>query len=430
MSADLKIETKSLSALDPAPYNPRTISPDALTGLRYSVERFGLVEPIVWNERTGRVAGGHQRLRVLQSMGETETQVVVVDLSEVEEKALNVALNNPAIAGDFTTELHALLAEINQAMPELGDLLRFDDLADQTKELLAALAPNDGLTPPDDVPEAPEDPITQPGDLWIMGGHRLVCGDSGNPATLGLLMDGQVAKLYATDPPYGVGYDGTAHPQNSRDKERGREPGSQNRDWSDEYWDHYDSPAEFEGFLERIFLAAKHRVTQSAAWYCWHASATSQSFLKAWEIAGIRYHQTITWVKPTHVLGFAMWNYRTEPCLMGWQQGHKPEALPVTDEYSNAWEVDWEGKARCTDGQHPTQKPVRLFELPMLKHTRPGDICLETFAGSGSQVIAAERLDRRCFALERMPKFCDVIVQRWEQYTGQTAIRVPAEEAE
>ena len=123
-----------------------------------------------------------------------------------------------------------------------------------------------------------------------------------------------------------------------------------------------------------------------------------------------------------------MWNYRTEPCLMGWQQGHKPAALPVPDEHSNCWEVDWEGKARCTDGQHPTQKPVRLFELPMLKHTRPGDICLETFAGSGSQVIAAERLDRRCFAVERMPRFCDVIVKRWELYTGQTAIRVPAEE--
>jgi DNA modification methylase len=353
---------------------------------------------------------------------------VVVDLEEIEEKALNVALNSQSISGEFTPGLHKLLAEINLAMPELSGLLRFDDLADQTSKLLAELTPNDGLTPPDDVPEAPEDPITQSGDLWIMCNHRLVCGDSGDPATLQLLMDGQTAKLYNTDPPYGVGYDGQAHPQNSRDKERGREPGSQNRDWSAEYWDHFKSTDEFEGFLERIFLNAKSFVTQSAAWYCWHASATSQSFLKAWGITGIRYHQTITWVKPTHVLGFAVWNYRTEPCLMGWQQGNKPEALPVTDEYSNAWEVDWEGKARCTDNQHPTQKPVRLFELPMLKHTRPGDICLETFAGSGSQVIAAERLDRRCFAVERMPGFCDVIVQRWEQYTGQTAIRVPAEE--
>lgn len=431
---DLIIETKRLLELDPAPYNPRTISPVALEGLRHSVERFGLVEPIVWNKRSGNVVGGHQRLKVLQGLGETETQVVVVDLDDTEEKALNVALNNPAIAGDFTPELHTLLAEINSSMPELTDLLCFDYLADQTKQLLSDLTPNDGLTDPDAVPEVLDEPITQSGDLWILGNHRLVCGDSGDPAVLEFLMDGQTAAIYCTDPPYGVGYDGTSHPQNARDKERGRKAGSQNKDWSRDYhdhdaWDHFDDRTQFEEFLIRVFLNAKPYVGKSAAWYCWYASATSGSFLKAWETTGIRYHQTISWIKPTFVLGFAMWNHRVEPCLMGWQQGHKPETLPVTDEYSNAWEIDWEGKARCTDGQHPTQKPVRLFELPMLKHTRPGDICLETFAGSGSQVLAAERLDRRCFAVERMPKFCDVIVRRWEQYTGQTAIRVPAEEA-
>ena len=425
MHGNLEIQLISLSDLAPAPYNPRVISSDALSGLHHSLERFGCVEPIIWNRRTGHVVGGHQRLKVLQQMGETETQVVVVDLEEAEEKALNVALNNPAIAGDFTPDLHKLLAEIRETLPELADLLLFDDLADQTSKLLAELTPNDGLTDPDDVPDVPDAPITQPGDLYVMGNHRLICGDSGDPGVLERLMDGKFASLYATDPPYGVGYDGTSHPQNKRDKDQGREPGSQNRDWSEEYWDHYESTAVFEEFLERIFLNSKPHVTQDAAWYCWHASATSQSFLKVWETTGIRYHQTITWVKPTFVLGFAMWNYRTEPCLMGWQQGHKPPALSVPDEYSNAWEVDWEGKARCTDGQHPTQKPVRLFELPMLKHTRPNDICLETFAGSGSQVIAAERLDRRCFAVERMPKFCDVIVQRWEQYTGQQAERIP-----
>ena len=430
MSNDLQILRKSIADLVPAPYNPRTISPEALAGLRGSVERFGLVEPIVWNRRTGRVVGGHQRLKVLQQMGEQETQVVVVDLEEMEEKALNAALNSPSIAGSFTADIHTLLAEINAAMPELSDLLRFDDLAEQTKKLLAELSPNEGNTDPDDVPEAPEEPITQPGDLILLGSHRLVCGDSGDPAVLELLMNEQVAALYSCDPPYGVSYDGTSHPQNQRDKERGRTPGSQNRDWSDEYvdlnaWDHFKDRGEFEGMLERVFLNAKQHVAKDAAWYTWHASATAPSFLQAWQTAGIRYHQTITWVKPTFVLGFAMWNYRTEPCFMGWQQGHKPEALPVPDEHSNCWEVDWEGKARCTDGQHPTQKPVRLFELPMLKHTRPGDICLETFAGSGSQVIAAERLNRRCFAVERMPRFCDVIVTRWEKFTGRTAVRIP-----
>ena len=235
MTTDLNIQVMALSDLEPAPYNPRTISATALAGLRNSVERFGLVEPIVWNRRTGRVVGGHQRLKVLQGMGETETQVVVVDLDETEEKALNVALNNPAIAGEFTADIHRLLAEINAAMPELADLLRFDDLAEQTRALLADLTPNEGATDPDEVPEAPETPITQPGDLWVLGRHRLVCGDSGDPAVLELLMDGQKAaavrhrsalrrRLRRHQP--------SAEP---RDKDRGREPGSQNRDWSDDY---------------------------------------------------------------------------------------------------------------------------------------------------------------------------------------------------
>lgn len=120
MPPDLQIERKLIADLIPAPYNPRAISPEALAGLRGSVERFGLVEPVVSNRRTGRVVGGHQRLKVLQQMGETETQVVVVDLDEMEEKALNVALNNPAIAGEFTADIHLLLAEINAAMPELA----------------------------------------------------------------------------------------------------------------------------------------------------------------------------------------------------------------------------------------------------------------------------------------------------------------------
>ena len=429
---DLIIERKPIAELTPAPYNPRTISEDALSGLQASVQRFGLVEPVVWNRRTGHVVGGHQRLKALQSMGETETQVVVVDLEDAEEKALNVALNSPSVAGEFTPDLHALLAEIDAALPDLADQLRFEDLAAEMKHLLADLSPEDGLTDPDDVPEPPEVPVTREGDIWILGGHRLICGDSTDAAVLARLMDGQTAALYATDPPYGVGYDGTNHPQNQRDKEKGRERGSQNRDWSEDYvdldaWDHFGDQAEFDQFLVDVFRTALPHVAEDAAWYCWHATATSESFRKAWVEAGIRYHQMIQWIKPTFVLGFAMWNYRSEPCLMGWQQGHKPAAHPVDDEKSNVWEVDWEGKARCTDGLHPTQKPTRLFELPMLKHTRPGAICLETFAGSGSQVIAAERLGRRCFAVERNPRFVDVIVARWEQFTGQTAVRLESE---
>jgi len=431
-TAEIQIETKRLSDLTPAPYNPRQISPEALAGLRGSVERFGLVEPVVFNRRTGHVVGGHQRLKVLQAMGETETQVVVVDLPEAEEKALNIALNNPSIAGEFTPELHRLLAELEATMPELSSLLRFDDLAEQMKHLLAELAPEDGLTDPDDTPEPPAEPITQPGDLWVLGQHRLICGDSRDSDVLVRLMDGHVADLYACDPPYGVSYDGTSHPMNRRGKEEGRVPGSQNRDWSREYedhdaWDHFEDREAFEQFLTDVFTTASVHLVDNAAWYTWHASATVTSFLRAWDNVGVRFHQTAVWVKPCAVLGFSLWNWRYEPCLIGWKPGHKPDVYQVPDEYTNVWECDWEGKARCTDGAHPTQKPVRLFEIPLQKHTRPGAICLETFSGSGSQIIAAERLGRRCFAVERLPQFVDVAVKRWEQFTGQTAVRVPAE---
>lgn len=237
----MEIQTKQLGELIFSDYNPRRITDEALDGLAASIDRFGLVEPVVWNRRTGRVVGGHQRLRVLERRGETETQVVVVDLEETDEKALNLALNNPAIAGEFTPAVHELLAELRAAAPELHELLRFGDLEAATRNLLAELGAKDGETDPDDVPEPPEEPVTREGDLIVLGQHRLVCGDSADPAALTRLMAGAKAALYATDPPYGVGYDGTNHPQNLRDKDRGRARGSQNRDWSGDYED-LDAP--------------------------------------------------------------------------------------------------------------------------------------------------------------------------------------------
>jgi DNA modification methylase len=163
------------------------------------------------------------------------------------------------------------------------------------------------------------------------------------------------------------------------------------------------------------------RLLDEEGWYCWYAESNVLVNRTAWEAVGIRYHQAIQWVKPTAILGFCMWNFKSEPCLMGWQQGHRPLTNKI-DEMTNVWQVDWEGKGRCTDGVHPTQKPIRLFELPMQKHTRLGDVCLETFSGSGSQIIAAEGAGRRCFAVERMPGFTDVAVLRWQRFTGKEAI--------
>ncbi|MFC1476292.1 DNA modification methylase, partial [Candidatus Zixiibacteriota bacterium] len=366
------------------------------------------------------IAAGHTRLKAARKLGlETVPVIRVPGLTGSKFTGYAIADNQTAAIAEWDSELLAkIVSELNLDVEfDLQDL-GFDD-AELTRILDSSINEIDDRA--DEEPPPPEEPITQLGDLWVLGDHRLLCGDCRDAAALDRLMAGERAAIFENDPPYGIGYDSTNHPQNRRDKKKGRPDGSQNKDWSAEYWDHFSGSEEFETFLTAAFANAKRHLVENAAWYTWHASATAASFRRAWEQVGIRYHQTVVWIKPTFVLGYSLWNWRYEPCLVGWQQGHKPLVNTVGEENSNVWEIDWEGKARCMDSVHPTQKPVRLFELPLLKHTRRGDICLESFSGSGSQIIAAEKLGRRCYALELEPKFCDVAVQRWETYTGEKA---------
>ena len=361
MVRDMEIKVMPIQELAPAPYNPRAISPEALAGLRGSVERFGLVEPVVWNRRTGHVVGGHQRLKVLQQLGENETQVVVVDLEEAEEKALNVALNNPAIAGEFTADIHVLLAEINAAMPELSRpaAVRRPGRPDQEAagRAFAQRGPDRprrrarGARGADHPARRPDAPGPAPAHLRRQRRSCGPCAPDGRP-------DGQAVRHRPA-----LRRRLRRHQPSPEPARQGRRPGAREPEprlvrrlrGPRRLGSLRGSAAEFERFLERIFLRAMPHVANDAAWYCWHASRDRRAASGGpGKSAGIRYHQMITWVKPTFVLGFAMWNYRTEPCLMGWQQGHKPAAYPGRrTRQSNVWEVDWEGKARCTDGQHP-----------------------------------------------------------------------------
>lgn len=195
-----RIETRRVADLVPADYNPRKISASAMEGLKKSLAEFGAVQPIVVNERTGHIVGGHQRVKALAALGQVETTVIVVDLSLTREKALNVALNNPHISGEFDDGLGDLLDEINGEMPELFADLRLDEL------LAPVEAPKEGLTDPDDVPDALPDPVTRPGDVWVMGAHRIICGDSTVPRDVAMLIPpGTKAALLHADPPYGMG---------------------------------------------------------------------------------------------------------------------------------------------------------------------------------------------------------------------------------
>ena len=447
-AGEIRVEYTPLSKVLRWERNPKRHDEPSIDA---SINRFGFVAPIIMNETTGRLVAGHGRLDSLQrrkAAGESAPERIRVDgggwlvpvvrgvsfSTDDEAAAYAVADNHIVELGGWDNELLAeILDGLSASDAGLAGIGYTDaDLASihqSLKESDDAGAAANRKIERDEVPEVPTTPVSKNGDLWILGaagknGHRIICADSRDKAALVRLMDGKKAQLYSTDPPYGVNYDGTSHPLNAKDKLAGKEPGSNNHDWGvngdDKYWDHYASMQEYEDMLRDVFATAKVHVADNAAWYTWYADSNVLHNRNAWAANGIRFHQTIQWIKPTPILGFCMFNFQNEPCMMGWVQGDRP-LINKIDQMSNVWVYDWEGKGRCTDGVHPTQKPIMLFEIPMLKHTNIGDVCLETFSGSGSQIIAGEVTGRRVFAVERMPNFVDVAVERWQKYTGLEA---------
>jgi DNA modification methylase len=419
-----------LSELKPAGYNPRVISDDAMKGLTASLNRFGCVEPIVVNCRGGKktIIGGHQRYKALVDLygKDYECPCVTVDLSARDEKLLNMALNNPHIQGEFSEDLAVMIDQLRAEMP--GDdayvAMRMEELRSELGD-----TEKQGNVPDDEIPKPPEKAITKPGDLWTMGEHRLLCGDSTKEEDIAGLMGAAKASLMATDPPYIVDYT------------KSKRPGAKNgQNWREQYREIpvTDGPTFLTDFL-RIGL---NQIKHAAAMYLWHADRRRGMVDEACKNVGILPHQEIVWIKPFMLMTHSVYCWQHENCLLMWKEGERPEwkkrnkALGTvwvtgfqrtgdpTDPgyYSDVWELDWEGKKRNSGIEHPTVKPVEIFAIPMRVHTNPGDICYEAFCGSGSQIIAAEKLGRRCYALEIEPVFCDVAIKRWEEWTGKKAI--------
>ncbi len=418
----------NMADLKPAPYNPRDISNDALSGLRHSLEKFGYVDLLVVNKRNMRIISGHQRYKILQADGIQTVTAILVDVDEIQEQAMNVTLNSPEITGQWTAALIPLLERLRNEASEDYINLRLKNLRDSVGDM-GVESLGDGKTLPDDIPEPPEETITQKGDLWILGNHRLLCGDSTNDADVARLMDGHKASLFATDPPYCVDYTGANRPNGGRD-------------WSNVYHE-IDIPDAVD-FMRKFYKAGLKHIHEGTALYIWHASKRRSDVEGVCKELGILIHQEIVWVKPCVILTYSFYSWRHEPCLLMWIKGNKPEYKPknksigtvwtvgylrsgdpLTPEYhTDVWELDWEGKKRNPGLDHPTVKPTEVFAIPMRVHTSPGDICYEPFSGSGSQLIAGERLNRRVFAMEIEPVFCDVAVRRWEEFTGKKAQRV------
>jgi DNA modification methylase len=407
------IEVWSIGSVRPYDSNPRN-NEAAVEAVARSIREYGFRQPIVV-DGSGTIVCGHTRLKAAQSLGLNEVPVHVArDLSPEQVKALRIADNR---LHELATWDNALLAV---ELDELADLGVDVGLLGFTPEQIAAITNEpigtEGQTDPDDVPEPQPaaSVVTQRGDLWVLGDHRLLCGDSTDARDVDRLMDGQQAALVATDPPYLVDYSG-------------ERPNDSGKDWSATYREVEITDA--DQFFRGVFTNVLRVLAPHAAVYCWHAHKRQALISQVWEDLGILDHQQIVWVKPTPVFGRVYWHFRHEPCMMGWRKGSQP-VHDSDHTHNSVWEVDWEGKSRIVGNEHPTQKPVELFARPMRKHTQAGDICFEPFSGSGSQLIAAEQLGRRCFAMELEPVFVEVAVRRWEAFTGKTAQRIPASTAD
>jgi DNA modification methylase len=398
----LKIELRSVSSLKPYARNSRTHSKEQVTKLTNSVREWGWTIPILVDEND-QVIAGHGRLLAAEALKIEQVPVMVArGWSDEKKRAYVIADNQLALeAGWDRTLLGEELFELQKLNFDLS-LTGFDAL-----DLKALMRMHTLVGDPEVLPDVPEekDVVSKPGDLWILGDHRLLCGDSTNVEHVTRLMDGQRAHLLATDPPYLVDYDGTNHPADHHVR-AGRTPKTPGKQVGNKHWDDYVDPESSIDFFSAFLAAALPHCIDRVPIYQWHATRRQVLVERAWERNSLLVHQTIIWVKPRAVLTRSHYLWQHEPCFYGWIEGKMPEKgrRPATTS-TTVWQID---QADEPKGLHPTIKPLEIFLRPIEAHTKPGEICLEPFSGSGTQIAAAERLARRCFAMELSPAFVDV----------------------
>jgi len=388
------LKTAELAGMAAA-YNPRRITDHDLAALRRSLKFFGVVEPIIVNRRTGRIVGGHQRVKAAEAEGIDELPVVQVDLDEPTEKQLNLALNR--ISGDWDeTALAQLLSDLQATGADL-ELTGFK--ASEVEKYMASLrgpfAEGD-----DEAPELPKKATTKPGDVWELGDHRVLCGDATDPDSVQQILEDRMAALLITDPPYGVDYVGkTAKALKMKNDSLTRE--------------------QTEQLATRALTNAFLRMAAGAAAYmsCPHGPLHA-SFQRAFEHAGFEWHQTLIWRKDQFVLGRSDYHPQHEPILYGWKPGGKHF---FTADRTRSTILDVPRPKASPD--HPTMKPIALWTELIGNSTTPGQAVVDCFLGSGTTVVACERLGRQAFGIELDPRYVDVVVERWQQVTGRKARR-------
>nr|DAK77610.1 MAG TPA: adenine specific DNA methyltransferase [Caudoviricetes sp.] len=390
MSA-MEWKTLPVDGLRPAAYNPRKklkAGDKEYEKIKNSILEFGYVEPIIVNYDM-TVIGGHQRLTVLKDLGYTEVQCVVVHIEDEHKvKALNIALNK--ITGAWNEQLLADLLVDLQSVDFNTDLTGFE--APEIEQLFSKVHNKDIKEDDFDVEEELKNPpISQTGDIWILGRHRVICGDSTLPETYTKLMEGRRANLVLTDPPYNVNVEETA----------GK---IQNDNMPDE---------DFYKFLFAAFVNMEQNMENNASIYVFHADSKGLIFRQAFHDAGFYLSGCCIWKKNALVLGRSPYQWQHEPCLFGWKVGGKHQWYSDRKQ-TTIWEYDRPKSSK----DHPTMKPVALMAYPIQNSCMSNCIVLDPFLGSGSTLIACEETGRICYGVELDEKFCDVIVKRYLEKTG------------
>ncbi len=380
----------SVNKLVPYVNNARTHSPEQINKLRSSLREFGFINPIIIDKDYGVIAG-HGRLLAAKEEGMTEVPCVFADhLTEAQKKAYIIADNRMALDAGWDEEL--LRVEIEALQADAFDLALtgFDE-----KELSKLF--DDGNETEDDgfnVEEELKRPVfSKAGDVWTLGRHRLICGDSTKAETYETLMEGKKANLVVTDPPYNVNYEGTA----------GK---IQNDNMASE---------KFFDFLFDAFSNMEKVMADDASIYVFHADTEGLNFRKAFDAAGFYLSGCCIWKKPSLVLGRSPYQWIHEPCLFGWKKSGKHQW------YSDRKQTTvWEFEKTKKNTDHPTMKPIPLLSYPIANSSMSNTLVLDPFGGSGSTLIACEQMDRSCYTIELDEKYCDVIVRRYIEFKGSS----------
>jgi len=420
MAKTTELVSVSIAELIPYENNAKQHPKDQIEKIKRSIQEFGFVSPCII-DREMNIIAGHGRVEAAKALGmETVPCVFVEGLTEEQRKAYILADNRLTELGGWDMDLVGIeLRELATAGFDI-DLTGFeiDDVQIQDIEDI-------DLDGEEEEPEPGLPPIAKYGDVWQLGDHRLMCGDSTNPADVDRLMAGRKADLLETDPPYNVDYEGAEGKIENDNMER----------------------SEFYQFLLAAFQNAYNAMRPGAVFYIWHPDSGGLDFRSAAESSGLPIRQNVIWVKSSFTIGRQDYQWRHEPCLYGWKEGAAHyfidlRTLGTANEYDRLEEMDRDELIEAYRGLldsistiaherkpsrsqlHPTMKPLSLIKKQIRNSSQEGDLVLDLFGGSGTTLVACEEMGRTCYMMEYDPHFCDVTIRRWEEQTGQKAVRV------